>query len=76
MQIERPKCVWPRKHHQWKRFNTGCKENPGVIDNGNGALKYHDACPHCGATRITVRSYCGRTENDGVWYSSEEDGGL
>lgn len=76
MQTEIPKCIWPRKRHTWKRSDTGCAENPGVFDNGNGGLEYHHVCPHCGTTRITVHSYCGRPENDGVWYdpAPPEDG--
>ena len=58
---------------KWERDTTcGMEENPGVFDTGNGALKYYDVNPNYpGIVRVTVESYCGRTDEDDRWYMVE-----
>lgn len=59
---------------EWKRDEkTGCTENPGVVDTGNGALKtieVSDQAP--GILRITVESYCGRSSDNERYYRSAD----
>jgi len=61
-----PKCT--RTRHNWRRAEWGCRENPGVMDTGNGALLIVNICAHCGMQRSTIRSYCGRTRDNRTTY--------
>jgi hypothetical protein len=59
---------------KWTRVSYGMRENPGVWDTGNGALRYvdeHAAYP--GIERVTVRSYCGRDSDNGRYYRLADD---
>ena len=54
---------------KWQPAPIGMTENPGVFDNGNGAMMYverNDA--HSGIERVTVRSYCGRGHDNRRFY--------
>ncbi len=44
-------------------------DRPGVYDTGTGAIKTIEANPGFpGVERITVRSYCGRSDDDSRYY--------
>ena len=60
--------------HQWFEFG-GLRENPGVYDTGNGALRYVQACRKCGARRECIEPYAvGRGEDTG-WYLTRDETG-
>jgi hypothetical protein len=55
--------------NRWVSVSYGCRENPGVWDTGNGALRMVDECAaYPGIERVTVSSYCGRTYDDTRYY--------
>lgn len=57
------------KRHRWQRSTRiGCRENPGVMDTGNGAIVTVDVCARCGMERAIVRSYCGRTRDNRIQF--------
>jgi hypothetical protein len=57
------------KRHQWKP-DGGCRENPGVFDNGNGGMLYVDRCAQCDLIRKLGRDYTGHRDqnNFGPYY--------
>lgn len=56
----------------WSAKQCGLKENPGVYDTGNGALRILLVSrDYPGVTRVEFRSYCGR-EADADWYEADE----
>ncbi len=62
--------TWTRKQ------DSGCSENPGTFDTGNGALKFVDVNPkYPGVLRITIESYCGRDSDNMLYYSLIDGGG-
>ncbi len=44
--------------HSWES-SGGCRENPGVFDNGNGGMIYVQECAKCGSTRRRGSDYTG-----------------
>ena len=53
--------------HAWVP-SGGCRENPGVYDNGNGGMEYHQECAKCGSTRHRGSDYTGcRPGNNYPW---------
>jgi hypothetical protein len=60
----------------WRSVSYGCRENPGVWDTGNGAMRYVEENPaYPGVERVTVRSYCGRTCDNARYYRLADDTG-
>lgn len=60
----------------WTPAPYGLPENPGVFDTGNGALRTIERCADFpGVERVTVKSYCGRTDDDCVYYRLETAAG-
>ncbi|NLF55118.1 MAG: hypothetical protein GX576_12120 [Thauera phenolivorans] len=44
-------------------------DKPGVYDTGSGAIRTIEANPGFpGIERITIRSYCGRRQDDRLYY--------
>lgn len=58
-----PLCTVSRPRHAWERAKFGCRENPGVVDNGNGAIVITDRCRWCGITRQHTRYHDPRRRN-------------
>ncbi len=60
---------------QWQPVARGCRENPGVWDTGNGAIKRVEENPaYPGIERVTVSAYArGREYQDGRWYVRTDD---
>ncbi len=58
-----------------RRQDIGCKENPGTFDTGNGAMMFVDVNPkYPGVQRVSVESYCGRDNDDKVYYEVIDTG--
>lgn len=58
----------------WTPAAYGLKEQPGVFDTGTGAIQIVEANPGFpGIQRVTIRSYCGRTEDDRRYYRLTAD---
>lgn len=54
---------------KWTLVKYGCRENPGIFDTGNGAIRSIEESPaYPGIERVTVSSYCGRDYDNGRWY--------
>ncbi|ATE62120.1 hypothetical protein [Thauera sinica] len=53
----------------WIPADYGLKDKPGIYDTGTGALQLIEANPGFpGIQRVTIRSYCGRHEDDRRFY--------
>jgi hypothetical protein len=58
----------------WRRVDYGNKENPGVWDTGNGALRYvHECDAYPGIERVTIETYCGRTSDNKRYYRFSDE---
>ena len=52
----------------------GFRERPGVYDTGTGAIKTVEANRGIpGIERVVIRSYCGRTQDNRVFYRLSAD---
>ena len=52
-----------------KDQSVGCKENPGVEDTGNGAMRYHYVNPAFPGVQYVVKeSYCGRDSDNEKYF--------
>lgn len=52
----------------------GFREHPGVYDTGTGAIKIVEANRGIpGIERVVIRSYCGRTQDNRVFYRLSAD---
>lgn len=50
------------------------KERPGVYDTGTGAIKTVETNPGIpGIERVIIRSYCGRTQDNRVFFRLSAD---
>ncbi len=53
---------------------SASRERPGVYDTGTGAIKTIEANPGFpGIQRVTIRSYCGRPQDDRRYYRLTAD---
>jgi hypothetical protein len=53
----------------WKMEKSGCEENPGVFDVGNGALEFYRRHPrHTDVRYVEFRSYSSQQADDS-WFS-------
>lgn len=60
----------------WIPAVCATREQPGVYDTGTGAIKTIEANPGFpGIQRITIRSYCGRIEDDCRYYRLKSEPG-
>jgi len=58
----------------WLPAAYGLKEQPGIYDTGTGAIEIVEANPGFpGIQRITIRSYCGRPQDDRRFYRLTSD---
>lgn len=52
----------------------GLRERPGVYDTGTGAIKIIETNRGIpGVERVIIRSYCGRTQDNRVFYRLSSD---
>ena len=50
---------------KWRLVSYGMRENPGIWDTGNGAIKSIEWNPrYPGLERVTIKSYCGRDHDN------------
>lgn len=55
----------------WRPENSGCRDNPGVFDIGNGAMTFRHVNPSMpGVVYVEFSSYCGR-EKDDSWFEAD-----
>jgi hypothetical protein len=58
----------------WIPAVCATRERPGVYDTGTGAIKTIEANPGFpGIQRVTIRSYCGRPQDDRRYYRLTSD---
>lgn len=60
----------------WERDRScGMREDPGIFDTGNGAIRTYEtvAGSRLGIKRVTTRSYCGRDYDNDRYYTVPGD---